>query len=114
MQNDESNTTAQAVCDAIEATLWAKAKERAWLKYQEAECFESDGRANGFSKGFDAGRACCPITADQWNNLLGERDHLRSQLHEIFHVWTTQSEACADNSAVGEKMAQIARIALKL
>lgn len=31
------------------------AKEAAWQAYKESECFESDGRANGFSKGYDAG-----------------------------------------------------------
>lgn len=88
-------------------------KEKAWQEYQQSECFESDGRANGFSKGFDAGQASRPITADRWNDLLGERDHLRAQLTEIYQTWTKDAEAGADNSAVAFQMAEIARKSLK-
>ena len=49
------------------------------------------------------------VTASEWNERLGERDHLLGALRAIQRIWQTQSEACADNSRAGELMAQEAR-----
>lgn len=83
-------------------------KEKAWRKYKAAECFDSDGKANAFSKGFDAGEV---ITPDKWNDLVGERDHLLGAIRVMQRIWQTQSEACADNSRAAELMAEQARSA---
>jgi hypothetical protein len=49
------------------------------------------------------------VTASEWNERIGERDHLVGALREIQRIWRTQSEACADNSRAGELMAEAAR-----
>ncbi len=49
------------------------------------------------------------ITADKWNDLLAQRDHLFASLRHIQRIWKTESEACADNSRVAELMACAAR-----
>ena len=52
------------------------------------------------------------LTADQWNEKIAERDHLVGALCSIQRLWSTQSEACADNSRVAYAMAETARTAL--
>lgn len=46
------------------------------------------------------------------HRAAAEIEHLRGALAAILHEWQTQSEACADNSAVAHRMAQLARKAL--
>lgn len=104
----EANKDGQSTGLALATGSESSRKERAWRRYRESECFESDGKANAFSKGFDAGEV---ITPDKWNSLLGERDHLFGALRAIQRIWQTQSEACADNSRAAELMAEQARSA---